>query len=811
MSASGNVRAGRAFVEIMLDQTRLEKGLKAAQAKLKSFGTSLVSAGKGMATAAIVAATPFAFATRTFANFDDQMRMVKGITGATGQEFQSLTNIAEKLGRETSFTARQVAEGMTAMGRMGFNPGEIINAIPAVLNLSRATGTELGESAEIAANNMRVFGLEASEMSSVADILTATANGSAQTLTDLAEGLKMAGPQAAAAKDSIVNVSAALGVLANMGIKGSLAGTALRKAYSQFAKADVQKVLEGFGVATEDANGNLRAMPDIMADIARAMSAMPTAERLRFAESVFDLRGSLAGLQLGGNIDQLDAFIEKLKNVDGTAAGTAKEMDAGIGGAFRRFLSALEGVQITIGRILGEALSPYIDKMALALNRAAEWAASHRELVIVLAKSVAAIGAIGVALVAAGVAVKAMSLAVGGLAVLFTVLKIAVLAPVAAIKSLAAAFAFLKSVMIGMKIAALATWTVLSSPAFLAGAALAGLVAVAWKLSGAWEMCAGSVRGLAGDFRTAFASIGGIVTKTWEAIRTALLSGNLAGAAKTGLAALKLAWLEGLFPLRKAWLELRSFLQDSWTISIHTILKMANNLWFGLLGGLRQIGDGITDAWSFIWDSVLGSFESTLAFIKKNWIEFKGFFDDGLDVGAEIAKIDAEVEANKRQREEKSAGEVSGRQNARETIAREHGEANRAVEEAMQQELALSSQRYAESLAGAASEIEKARNEWRTAMEEVRKRAEEKALEVEEAKKKTQNAAHGTKEASERLGISGDRSTGSWSLDALNSILGNSNPAEERTANAAETSVRLQQETNRQLRKMSEQTLAYGG
>jgi hypothetical protein len=61
------------------------------------------------------------------------------------------------------------------------------------------------------------------------------------------------------------------------------------------------------------------------------------------------------------------------------------------------------------------------------------------------------------------------------------------------------------------------------------------------------------------------------------------------------------------------------------------------------------------------------------------------------------------------------------------------------------------------------------------------------------------------------LGISGDRSTGSWSLDALNSILGNSNPAEERTANAAETSVRLQQETNRQLRKMSGNTLSYGG
>src|SRR5574344_1476153 len=322
--ASGNVKAGRAFVEIMLDQTKLERGLKQAQTKIRNFGNTLTTAGKSMVTVATIAAAPFAFATKTFADFDDQMRMVKAVTGATEKEFKSLTDVAEKLGRETSFTAKQVADGMTAMGRMGFNAKEIEAAIPAVLNLSRATGTELAKAAEIAANNMRVFGIESGKMSEVSDILTATANGSAQTLTDLAEGLKMAGPQAAAAKDSIVNVSGALGVLANMGIKGSLAGTALRKAYSQFANLKVQKKLAEFNISTVDRNGNLRAMPDIMADIARAMNTMPSARKLAFAEEIFDLRGSLAGLQLGGNIDQLNDFIRMLHNCDGTAAAPAE-------------------------------------------------------------------------------------------------------------------------------------------------------------------------------------------------------------------------------------------------------------------------------------------------------------------------------------------------------------------------------------------------------------------------------------------------------------------------------------------------------
>lgn len=460
--ASGNVKAGKAFVEIMLDQTKLERGLLSAQAKLKNFGSSLTTVGKGMVTAATLAAAPFAFAAKTFADFDDQMRMVKAVTGATEAEFKRLTEVAEKLGRETSFTAKQVADGMTAMGRMGFNSKEIENAIPAVLNLSRATGTELGEAAETAANNMRVFGIESGKMAEVADILTATANGSAQTLTDLAEGLKMAGPQAAAAKDNIVNVSGALGVLANMGIKGSLAGTALRKAYSQFAKTDIQNKLKAIGIATTDANGNLRSMPDIMTDIARKMNAMPTAKRLGFAEEIFDLRGSLAGLQLGGNIQQLDDFIKKLKNVQGTAAATATEMDKGIGGAFRIFMSAVEGCQIAIGRIIGDAIAPYVDRISLMLNKMAEWIAAHKEVVIMVVKVIAGVSALGAALIVAGVVFKAVAVAVGGLCTIFSILKVVVLAPIAAIKGLMAAFALLKTVLIGVKVVALATWAAIS-------------------------------------------------------------------------------------------------------------------------------------------------------------------------------------------------------------------------------------------------------------------------------------------------------------------------------------------------------------
>ena len=127
------------------------------------------------------------------------MRLVQAVTQATDADFKALTKTAQRLGRDTSYTAQQAADAMVSLGRMGFSPTEIQASIDAVLNLARSTGTELAEAGDIAANSMRIFGIEASQMSDIADVLTVTANSSAQTLIDLFEALKMGGPQAAAA------------------------------------------------------------------------------------------------------------------------------------------------------------------------------------------------------------------------------------------------------------------------------------------------------------------------------------------------------------------------------------------------------------------------------------------------------------------------------------------------------------------------------------------------------------------------------------------------------------------------------------
>lgn len=376
MSVSSIV-AGAAYVKILSDNSGLEKGLSRAQTALKKF-----SSGAAIAMAQL--AVPFSGLAKSFfvfQEFDDKMRLVKAVTGAVGTEFDMLTAKAKKLGRETRFTAGQVSEGMISLGRMGFSSKEIDASIASVMNLSTATGTELATASEIAANNMRVFGMRAEEMTDAADILTVTANGSAQNLVDLGEALKMAGPHAKNAGADLKETCAALGILANMGIKGSLAGTALGKSFKRLADPEVQDYLQQFGIRTVDASGNLRRMRDILVEVGDVMRRMPSAQRITFAEKVFDARGSLGGGVLSQNMGGFDEFLQKLDHASGESQRIAQEMESGIGGSFRSMLSALEGVGIAVGESIAGPAKWAMKFFTDCLKSVQKWISENRLLV----------------------------------------------------------------------------------------------------------------------------------------------------------------------------------------------------------------------------------------------------------------------------------------------------------------------------------------------------------------------------------------------------------------------------------------------
>ena len=306
-----NINAGAAIVNLIADDSKLKDALKNGLSSLQGFANAAASIGSKLAIAGQYMLAPFQEAARIFADFDSRMRTVSAVTGASGEEFGKLTEKAKQLGATTSFTAAQVAEGMASLGRMGFNPAEIDKAIKSMMDLSLATGTELSQASEIAANNMRVFNMQASDMTKIADILAFTANSSAQRLEDMGEALKTAGPVAARTGQTLEQVSAQLGILANMGIRGSMAGTALARSYKQLADPKIQKMLKDTFDIDVTENGKMRDMARVFADIGKAVSALPNASQVSILEDIFNARGSLGGGSLSINAKGIDVFLKK--------------------------------------------------------------------------------------------------------------------------------------------------------------------------------------------------------------------------------------------------------------------------------------------------------------------------------------------------------------------------------------------------------------------------------------------------------------------------------------------------------------------
>jgi hypothetical protein len=172
----------------------------------------------------------------TFAEFEAKMSEVKAITNATASEFKKLETDAIRLGRSTVFTAREVAGLQVAYGRLGFSTKEIINATEATLNLAAATNTDLASAADVAGSTVRAFQLDASETGRVTDVMASSFNKSALAIDSFRESMKFVAPVANAAGASIEETTALLGVLANNGLRGSLAGTALRRIFSDLTK-----------------------------------------------------------------------------------------------------------------------------------------------------------------------------------------------------------------------------------------------------------------------------------------------------------------------------------------------------------------------------------------------------------------------------------------------------------------------------------------------------------------------------------------------------------------------------------------------
>ena len=289
-------------------------------------------------------------------NFEQSMAKLGAITRSSDAALKQLESSARSLGETTQFSASQSASAMTFLGMAGFTTNDILSATPGMLNLALAAGSDLAETADIASNILSGFSLEAEEMGRVGDVLSATFTSSNTTLQMLGDTLKYAAPVASATGASIEEVAAMAGLLGNVGIQGSMAGTALRAAFLRLSAPPkmAADAIHDLGIVVTDLDDNLRPMPDLLKDLAMATDNLGSAERAEAIKKIFGSEASAGMTELlkQAGTGALDSYIQQLQKAQGTADAMAQKMSATTSGSLKRLGSALESVAISVGSLL---------------------------------------------------------------------------------------------------------------------------------------------------------------------------------------------------------------------------------------------------------------------------------------------------------------------------------------------------------------------------------------------------------------------------------------------------------------------------
>ena len=293
-------------------------------------------------------------------DFDASMSNVYGLMSSLNlsqAQMDALRDTAREMGATTKFSASEAADAMGYMALAGWDDAQVIAGIPGVLNLAAAANMDLAKASDIVTDTMTPFGMAAERAGEAADVFAYAQANSNTTVEALGEAMKYAAPTADAFGMTLQDTAAAMGVLANAGIKGSQGGTTL-SAMLRDMKNNAKNGAIAIGktkVALTNADGSYRSYAAIIRDIDKATSSMTASQRDAALGAIFgdeSLKGILATLKQGP--DALDAMTEGMY----ACGGAAEDMAATMGDNLKGDLAILESGAQDMAIALSDWLMP---------------------------------------------------------------------------------------------------------------------------------------------------------------------------------------------------------------------------------------------------------------------------------------------------------------------------------------------------------------------------------------------------------------------------------------------------------------------
>lgn len=290
--------------------------------------------------------------------FESSMSNVQALSGATGADFEALSAKAQEMGAKTKFSASEAADAMGYMAMAGWDAKDMLNGIEGVMNLAAASGEDLASVSDIVTDAMTAFGLAAdgttkgvANATYFADTLAATAASANTNVGLMGETFKYVGTMAGSLGYSIEDVSLAIGLMANRGLKGSMAGTSLNSVMTRLATntSGAREAIEKLGVKFYDSSGNARALGDVMTELRDATKGMNNEQKTALANTVAGMEAQKGLLAiLDATDDEYNNLAYSIKNSTGAAQEQADVKMDNLYGDVTRLKSAWDGLGIKI-------------------------------------------------------------------------------------------------------------------------------------------------------------------------------------------------------------------------------------------------------------------------------------------------------------------------------------------------------------------------------------------------------------------------------------------------------------------------------
>lgn len=306
------------------------------------------------------------------------------------EEFKRLQDAAAEVGRTTEFTATAAAEALNFLAMAGLEAETAVGALPGVVDLATVAQVDLGLASDIATDTLGAFGIKSktaaeqqANLARVSDLLVTTSINANTSLVQMFGALTAGAPVAVAAGESIEQVAAMIGIMANAGIKNTKAGRSLKNMIINLAAPSTKaaRVLEDLGVEINNIPKGMNRAITLLQRFGEATKDLEDAEKIEKYDIVFGKIAIAASINLASATDEVNSLSQKIKDNVGITAKMAAVMRDTFQGRMNAFKSAIESVKISIFSLTEGPLADLLDQMVawtreneiLIAQRVSEW------------------------------------------------------------------------------------------------------------------------------------------------------------------------------------------------------------------------------------------------------------------------------------------------------------------------------------------------------------------------------------------------------------------------------------------------------